>query len=191
MLCSDKTGTLTQGEMQLVAATDALGAEDPRVLELAAVTSHFQSGVRNPLDDAILRAAPMPGGWTKLDEVPFDFERRRTSVAGAHDGRVTLIVKGAPEHVASVCTTFRVGSDVRPLDDAALASVMSVVQDCGARGLRTVAVAWRDMPQRDAYTKADETDLTLAGWTRSPIRRWPTPGRRSTHWRAMACRSRS
>ena len=165
VLCSDKTGTLTQGEMQLVGATDAVGTDDSRVLELAALTSHFQSGVRNPLDDAIRRAAPMPAGWTKLDEVPFDFERRRMSVAAAHDGHVTLIVKGAPEHVATVCTSFRVGDEVRPLDAAARASVLNVVRDCGARGLRTVAVAWRDMPQRDAYTKADETDLTLAGWT--------------------------
>jgi Mg2+-importing ATPase len=165
ILCSDKTGTLTLGTMQLTSATDPNGVDDPRVLELAALASHFQSGIRNPLDDAILAATPTPMDWEKIDEVPFDFERRRMSVVAKHEGRVIMVVKGAPEHVLSACTFLRVGTELQPFDETALHRALSVAREFGARGLRTLAVAWRDLPARQSYGQADESDLVFAGWT--------------------------
>ena len=164
VVCSDKTGTLTAGEMRLTSTTDATGAADPRVLELAAVAARFQTGIRNPLDDALLAALPPSANWTKLDETPFDFERRRMSVVAQHEDRAVLIVKGAPEQVMSVCSTMRIGDDLRPLDAAARAAASATIRANGEHGLRTIAIAWRDVPRQASYTVSDEREMTLAGW---------------------------
>jgi Mg2+-importing ATPase len=164
VVCSDKTGTLTAGEMRLTSTTDATGAADPRVLELAAVAARFQTGIRNPLDDALLAALPPSANWTKLDETPFDFERRRMSVVAQHEDRAVLIVKGAPEQVMSVCSTTRIGDDLRPLDAAARVAASATIRANGEHGLRTIAIAWRDVPRQAGYTVSDEREMTLAGW---------------------------
>ncbi|HEX8941663.1 MAG TPA: magnesium-translocating P-type ATPase [Gemmatimonadaceae bacterium] len=164
VLCSDKTGTLTRGEMQLAAATGAGGEPDPSVLAMAGVAAHLQSGIRNPLDDAILAAASPPSDWDKVDEIPFDFERRRMSVVARHGGRTILIVKGAPESVLSICTTLRLGTEVRSLDAPSREAAAALVHRQGTDGLRTIAVASRDLEPRAAYDRSDERDLTLLGW---------------------------
>lgn len=103
VLCTDKTGTLTEAKIRLVREISLSGADSDRVLEFAWLNSHFESGLRSPLDTAILEAAPRDaGGWTKLDEVPFDFERRRVSVLVEHAGEHLLIVKGAPEDILAL-----------------------------------------------------------------------------------------
>ncbi len=99
VFCTDKTGTLTTGEMRVVAAVDAHGAESGRVRRLAEVNSRFQTGIRSPLDTALLLGAT-DEPYVKVDEIPFDFERRRVSVVvDAPDGRRLLIAKGAPEQL--------------------------------------------------------------------------------------------
>ena len=117
VLCTDKTGTLTQACVRVEQQVDADGRPDARVLALAWVNSHFESGLRSPLDDAIL-AAPHAedAGWRKLDELPFGFERRRVSVLAEKDGRRRLVVKGAPEDVLAACTSLQRGDAVVPLD---------------------------------------------------------------------------
>ena len=98
VLCTDKTGTLTEATIKLVRAIDGRGAESQRAYAYAYVNSRFESGMKSPLDEAILAAHPFDmTGWRKIDEVPFDFERRRVSVLVEHDAKRRLIVKGAPE----------------------------------------------------------------------------------------------
>src|SRR6185369_13634756 len=104
-LCTDKTGTLTEARIHLERHIDALGADSQRVLQLAYLNSYFETGLKSPLDDAILQHADEVNvrGWQKIDEVPFDFERRRVSVL-VDDGRIrTLVVKGALEDIARLC----------------------------------------------------------------------------------------
>ena len=98
VLCTDKTGTLTEAKIVLIRHIAVSGVDSERVLQLAWLNSHFESGLRSPLDAAILEHGPsVPAGWTKIDEVPLDFERRRVSVLLEHEGRRILVVKGAPK----------------------------------------------------------------------------------------------
>ncbi|MGZ5914566.1 MAG: HAD-IC family P-type ATPase [Hyphomicrobium sp.] len=126
-LCTDKTGTLTEAKIRLVRHVDSNGTECPKVLRLAYLNSAFETGISSPLDDAILaHAKPDAGEWTKLDEVPFDFERRRVSVLLQEKGTTErlLIVKGAPEDVLRHSTLRRsVAGDITPLDVASRAGV--------------------------------------------------------------------
>src|SRR6478736_72665 len=107
MLCTDKTGTLTEATIKLVRTIDGRGAESGRAYAYAFVNSRFESGMKSPLDQAILAAHPFEmAGWRKIDEVPFDFERRRVSVLVEHDAKRRLIVKGAPEDLLRLSAQY-------------------------------------------------------------------------------------
>src|SRR5437762_9547481 len=118
VLFSDKTGTLTSGEMVLDRHLDPLGQVSERPLALAYVNSSYQTGIKRPLDGAILtRGAAAINGYRKLDEIPFDFERRRLSVIVEHGGGRRLITKGAPEGVNACCTEYEIDDRRTPLDE--------------------------------------------------------------------------
>ena len=153
VLCSDKTGTLTTGVMRVDRVVDAAGRASDEPLRLAYVNSKFETGIRSPLDAAILAAtSPDLSGWRKVDEIPFDFERRRLSiVADAPDGRRLLVTKGAPESILPLCTTL----------DAAASGVHA---QFAIDGLRVLAVASREIDRRDVYGRADEAALALCGF---------------------------
>ena len=168
VLCSDKTGTLTSGLMQFDRAVDPAGAPSPRALTLAFVNSSFETGIRSPLDVAILKqAAADVAGYQKIDEIPFDFERRRLSVvvdAPGGGGRRLLITKGAPEPIIERSTAVETGGAIAPLDDTTRHACAAVHDHMSADGLRVLAVAYRWLEPRATYSRDDETDLVLAGF---------------------------
>jgi Mg2+-importing ATPase len=172
VLCTDKTGTLTQDRIILKRHLDMRGEESEKVLQYAYLNSHFQSGLRNLLDNAVLahvelnKTLGIDGGYSKLDEIPFDFSRRRLSVVVARqDGKHILICKGAVEEIFAACSQYAVDSEVGQLDashfDAAKKQTFALNSD----GFRVVAVAYKEMePSKTVYSVADEIGLTLLGY---------------------------
>ncbi|WP_156417811.1 magnesium-translocating P-type ATPase [Aureimonas sp. AU4] len=168
VLCSDKTGTLTEARIALVDEVDIAGASSGAVLDWARVNAAFETGLKSPLDEAILAASPSgPEGWRKIDEVPFDFERRRISVLAEREGRRCLVVKGAPDDVLALSSRhLRAGaSQPEPLDAAARALAKATFEAIGSKGCRALGVAWREVePDRSHADLADERDLVFAGF---------------------------
>jgi len=165
VLCTDKTGTLTQGDMQLVSALDPAGTTAERPLLLGSINSRFESGIRSPLDVAILQRGVDVSGYRKVDEIPFDFERRRLSiVVDAPDGRRWLVTKGAPESVTPLVSAVETSGQTHPVDSAALATATSVHEQLSRDGRRTLAIGYREVDTRDTYERSDEADLVLVGF---------------------------
>jgi P-type Mg2+ transporter len=170
ILCTDKTGTLTEGVVRLDGALDVHGKPLDDVLRYAYLNAAFQTGLSNPLDEAIL-AQPHPDttGMDKLEEIPYDFTRKRLSVViDADPGaavRPLLITKGALSHVLAVCARVRDGGEDAPLDEARRAEIDRRYAEWSRQGTRVLGVAVKDVPRQEAYTvKADETDMTFLGF---------------------------
>lgn len=177
ILCSDKTGTLTSGDMKLDQHLDPVGHNSERAFVLAYLNSFFETGVvnpvnraikhhaTNPLDEAILiHDHPDVRGYQKLDEIPFDFERRRISIVVGRDESRLLIAKGAPESVLAVCAEYELGDARFLLDQTARERCETVFRDLSAKGQRVLAVAYAVVPSQPRYRKEDETGLVLAGF---------------------------
>ncbi|MGA8691186.1 MAG: magnesium-translocating P-type ATPase, partial [Methyloceanibacter sp.] len=167
VLCTDKTGTLTEATIKLVRVIDGRGAESPRAYAYAYVNSRFETGMKSPLDDAILASQPFDmTGWRKIDEVPFDFERRRVSVLVEHDAKRLLIVKGAPEDLLRLSRRYE-GADgeERPLDDETRRTFEATLDALGAQGFRALGIASGvvDMSHETAAI-SDESDLIFSGF---------------------------
>jgi Mg2+-importing ATPase len=163
VLCTDKTGTLTEGVVSVDGAYDTDGRESADVLALATTNAALQTGLANPLDAAILQqpAAAAASQPEKIGEIPFDFVRKRLSVVVEGPDGPRLITKGAVTPVMSVCTRTASG-DV--LDDAVVAKIDERYQAWSAQGLRVIAVATRTVASKPTYSRDDEADLTLAGF---------------------------
>lgn len=168
VLCTDKTGTLTEARIHLERHIDSLGRDSNRVLELAYLNSFFETGLKSPLDDAILEHKEIDiTSWRKIDEVPFDFERRRVSVLVDNGQKRILVIKGAPEDILHLCTTYEGESDTDlcPLDDAARATVRALFDSLGREGFRVLGIAWRheeaDYPH---IVVSDEANLVFSGF---------------------------
>ena len=178
VLCSDKTGTLTSGEMALDQHLDPFGTPSERVFLLAYLNSLHETGVNNPLDQAIkqsrssnpLDAAvlrhdhPDIHAYQKIDEIPFDFERRRVSIVVGHENERLLITKGAPESLLPVCSKYESNTEELPLDVDSRTRAETTYRELCARGFRMLAVAYASVSPKDVYRADDEKDLVLAGF---------------------------
>ncbi len=168
VLCTDKTGTLTEARIHLERHVDALGRDSSRVLELAYVNSFFESGLKSPMDEAILehKEIAIPD-WKKIDEVPFDFERRRISVIVDNGRERLLVVKGAPEDILRLSTHYEESGEagLKELDEAALAGIQTLSEAFGRDGFRVLGVAWKKVAQTEHHAVVnDETELVFAGF---------------------------
>lgn len=164
VLCCDKTGTLTTGVMSVASTVDAFGNTADRTLELACLNSRFETGIRSPLDTAILKHDIGPPGYRKVDEIPFDFERRRLSVVTEKAGELCLITKGSPEGILDLCVTSLCGGKEVPLDSASRSRSRQVFENFEAQGFRGLAVAYRTVQLQGGFSARDEHSLVLAGY---------------------------
>jgi Mg2+-importing ATPase len=161
ILCTDKTGTLTEGVLELEGAYDHSGRPSPGVLDLAACNAALQTGLPNPLDEAILRSRPVVAPAQKVGEIPYDFVRKRVSVVARRGEGVRLVTKGAFARVLDACTRT---SDGTALDEGRRRALQERCEDWGARGIRVLAVAERPAREQASYTHADESELSFAGF---------------------------
>ncbi len=171
VLCTDKTGTLTQDRIILKRHLDIRGEESDRVLEYAYLNSHFQSGLKNLLDVAVLehtdvhKLLGVDQDFAKVDEIPFDFSRRRLSVVVSHRGKHILICKGAVEEIFAVCTRYEVEGETGALDASHFATAQEETRVLNGDGFRVIAVAYREIERpQPAYALVDERELTLLGY---------------------------
>ncbi|MGC4080901.1 MAG: HAD-IC family P-type ATPase [Vicinamibacterales bacterium] len=160
VLCTDKTGTLTEGVVHVDGAFDWNGHPDPDVLRWAAINAGLEAGIASPLDRAILDAVPEGTGTArKLGELPFDFARRRSTVIVERGQGARLVTKGSFASVIDICTQRAGGA----LDASARDRLTRLHEEWAAGGIRVLAVAVRDLDRRTSYTRDDEADMTWLG----------------------------
>ena len=170
VLCTDKTGTLTEGVVQLDGANDTEGKASATVLRYAYLNSHFQTGLDNPLDKAVSAYAEKAGidigTEKKVDEIPYDFVRKCLTVVTADaKGERTLITKGALDNVLRLCKQTQAGEAAVPLDDKARAAIEQRFSDWSGQGFRVLGVATKKVDARSgSYSKTDESDLVFTGF---------------------------
>jgi len=167
ILCTDKTGTLTQDRVVLEKHLDVTGRPSDDVLRYAYLNSYYQTGLRNVLDRAVLDHTDLDveRSCRKADEIPYDFLRRRMSVTIEYEGDLVLICKGAVEDVLKVCSRYQVEDEVYPLIDAIRYDVLEEAQALGRDGFRVLAVAYREFPRdKSQFSVADEAELVLLGY---------------------------
>lgn len=165
ILCTDKTGTLTQGDVRLDHTYDPAGQESERVKRLVWLNAYFQTGISNPLDDAVLASIQTTvQAVKKIDEIPYDFIRKRLSVIVQENGTCTLVCKGALENILSICKYELVNDKTQLLTTDRLANIQSQYAQWSAQGYRVLGIASRVVEEKPAYSKEDEAELSFIGF---------------------------
>jgi Mg2+-importing ATPase len=155
VLCTDKTGTLTEDKIRLIRCVDAAGNDSATIFQLAYLNSSFQTGIKNPLDDAILTHKKIDiSSYHKIDELPFDFYRKRMTVVVRQQEQTTLICKGAPEEMFKVCIQ----------DKDFIAAALQQYELLSADGFRVVAIAIKNAGDQQKFSKQDESQLSFEGF---------------------------
>ncbi len=170
VLCTDKTGTLTVDHVILEQHCDVVQNEDDDVLMMAYLNSHFQTGLRNILDRAILARKEIHEQLhipehKKVDEIPFDFSRKVMSVVvELPDAKTRMITKGAPEEIFKRSTDFELDGEIHPIDPVLIADLKEEYERLSSDGFRVLALAYKDLERKQAYTKDDENGMILKGY---------------------------
>lgn len=166
VLCTGKTGTLTVGVVHLDGAFDVDGQPSDDVFRVAYLNAHFETGLANPLDEAVLAfGQPNIAAYAKVDEVPYDFVRKRLSIVVTDEqSKRVLLTKGALDHVLEVCTNVGRREIVVPLDDTEQTALRQRYLDWSAQGYRVLGVAVREVPNQSRYTREDEQGMTFLGF---------------------------
>ena len=168
VFCTDKTGTLTEAKIRLENHLDLNGQVSNQVLLLAYLNSYFETGLKSPLDEAILSHQLLDvSPWQKIDEIPFDFERRCVSVLIDDGARRWLVAKGAADEIVKLCTHASLQQDAAPvdMDEVNADRIHAQYHAMEAQGLRVLGIAWREVPRDHAVALInDESELVLAGF---------------------------
>jgi Mg2+-importing ATPase len=170
VLCTDKTGTLTEDRVVLQRHCNVAGRETDEVLLDSYLISHFQTGLKNLLDTAILNSSDfhqqaLVEKYKKLDEIPFDFTRRMMSVmVETPEGKAILLTKGAPEEIFHQCCQFELDGKLSPMDPGLMKGLRDEYASLSDDGFRVLAVAVKELPGKQSCSKGDECDLVLKGY---------------------------
>jgi Mg2+-importing ATPase len=167
IFCTDKTGTLTQDHIVLQRHVDVIGRDSEDVLRYAWMNSYYQTGLRNLLDRAILNRTDLDveRSCRKVDEIPFDFQRRRMSVVVDHEGDHLLICKGAVEEILAVCDRYQIDDEIHTMIPLIKDEVMEEYRSLSAQGFRVIALAYREFDRsKEVFSAADESGLVLLGY---------------------------
>jgi len=166
ILCTDKTGTLTQDKITVIKHVDIFGADSPTVFFSAYLNGYFETGIRNILDEAILAHQDLDlTEYKKIEEIPYDFNRKRSSIFTEHNGEITMVTKGAPEEVYKICSAYFEGDIAKPLTAEALTKTKKIHDDLSSQGFRILAIAEKKIGvKRDKYETNEEANMTLRGF---------------------------
>jgi len=171
VLCTDKTGTLTENKIELVRHLDTDGNDSDKVLQYSYTNSFFHTGLKSPLDDAIINCNEIVkcptidiSNFQKIDEIPFDFIRKRLSIVVSHESQRILISKGAPEEILQICSQVERGGSVAPLTDDDRTRINKLYEKQSEQGFRTLAVCYRFVTgEQSQFTPDDEKQMILIG----------------------------
>ncbi len=165
VLCTDKTGTLTENKVTLMLHIDIEGKDSYKVLQYSFLNSHYQTGLKSPLDEAILAHTEVDvTGYEKIDEVPFDFTRRRVSVVAEHERQRFFITKGAPEEITKACSYYELSEKIYDLASEAQRKIEQKYLDLSAEGFRVLGIAYKKVrEEKTTYSINDESDMVFLG----------------------------
>jgi Mg2+-importing ATPase len=166
VLCADKTGTLTENRVTVILHVDMEGKDSEKVFLYSLLNSRYQTGLRSPLDEAILRHEEVnTDNYQRIDEIPFDYVRKRLSVVVRENEETLLITKGAPEEIARVISHYELDGEIYDLTDEARSKVERRYRDLSSQGFRVLGVSYRKVVESKAtYSVADENDMVFLGF---------------------------
>jgi Mg2+-importing ATPase len=165
ILCTDKTGTLTENKVKLILYINIDGEDDEKVLLYSYLNSYYQTGLKSPLDNAILSYREIDAkGYRKIDEIPFDSIRKRLSIILENNGRILMITKGAPEEIMKICTKYEIKNSIMEMTDEVRGRIEQKYLELSERGFRVLGVAYKQIDEKKAYSAEDEREMIFLGF---------------------------